>query len=61
MNVYILYKESEMDFNQSYLDDVEIFSDQTQAEQAAYWLNKRLSSYDKYYNGWSVGTARVVR
>lgn len=61
MKVYVLYKENELDFNQFYLDDVEIFEKKEQAEQAAYWLNSRLDKYDQEYNGWSVGEARTVR
>lgn len=61
MAVYILYKEDELDFNQSTLDDVELFESKDQAEQAAYWLNSRLTEFDQQYNGWSVGEARTVR
>lgn len=61
MKVWVLYKERELDFNQSELDDVEIFDNEEHAEQAAYWLNERLSRYDRDYNGWSVGEARTVR
>jgi hypothetical protein len=59
--VWILYKERELDFNQSEFEDVEIFESKQQAEQAAYWLNDRLSSYDKDYNGWHVGEQRIIR
>lgn len=62
MKVWVLYKETETDdINHPDIDDVEIFSSQEQAEQAAYWLNDRLSDYDKHYNGWSVGLERTVR
>jgi hypothetical protein len=62
MKVWILYKEEELDFNQAYLDDVEIFDTREQAEQAAYWLNARLKEYDRKYNGWHVSpVGRQVR
>jgi hypothetical protein len=61
MKVYVLYKEDEMDFNQTYLDDVEIFENKQQAEQVAHFMNSLLSPYDREYNGWSVGEQRTVR
>ena len=61
MKVWILYQEQELDFNQYSMEDVEIFTDKAAAEQAAYWLNSRLNSYDRDYNGWHVGTERTVR
>jgi len=61
MYVWILYKETELDFNQYALEDVEIFTRPEPAEQAAYWLNDKLDSYDRDYNGWSVSQQRIVR
>ncbi len=62
IKVWVLYKEQETDdINHPDIEDVEIFAERQTAEQAAYWLNSRLSDYDQYYNGWHVGEERVVK
>lgn len=60
MKVWVLYKEEELDFNQYFLQDVELFDNEEPAQQAAFWLNERLDNYDRQYNGWSV-EERLVR